>query len=174
MQVKQALEASAAAHHRIDPKSVVGWGVDANPENDPTYPMRDRSKESKGGMDWPVPVPQEPRVEILQSVEHVKRPSVVGTSTPPRGLSGAIRRAAFKYSESQWAHWLMLIFADRVNVVEGNLRDLTRGRLPNHWREMGISASWKHDKSRVVIRAAIGVVIVGAVVAGVAVLLSQD
>ena len=117
MQVKQALEASAAARERIDPKSVVGWGVDADPENDPTYPMRDRSQESKGGMDWPVPARQDARVEILQSVEHKKRPSVVGTSTPPRGLSGSIRRLAFKWSESQGAHWLMLIFADRVNVV---------------------------------------------------------
>ena len=171
MQVKQALEASAAARERIDPNSVVGWGVDANPENDPTYPMRDRSKESKGGMDWPVPAPQDARVEILQSVEHVKRPSVVGTSTPPRGLSGAIRRAAFKYSESQWAHWLMLIFADRVNVVEGNLRDLTRGRLPNHYREMGLSASWKHDKGRFLMRTAIGAVLVGAAVGVVAWLL---
>ena len=174
MQVKQALEASAAARDRIDPRSVVGWGVDANPENDPTYPMRDRSKESKGGMDWPVPAPQQTGVEILQSVEHVKRPSVVGTSTPPRRLSGAIRRAAFKYSESQWAHWLMLIFADRVNVVEGNLGDLTRGRLPNHYREMGLAASWKHARSRFVVRAAIGVVVVGAAIAGVAALLSQD
>ena len=158
----------------VERSHIPGWGVDADPKNDPTYPMRDRSKESKGGMDWPVPAPQEARMEILQSVEHVKRPSVVGTSTPPRRLSGAIRRAAFKYSESQWAHWLMLIFADRVNVVEGNLGDLTRGRLPNHYREMGLGASWKHARSRFVVRAAIGLVIVGAAIAGVAALLSQD
>ncbi len=174
MQVKQALEASAAAGNRIDPQSVVGWGVDADPENDPTYPMRDRSHESKGGMDWLVPVPQSTGVEILQSVEHVKRPSVVGTSTPPRGLSGAIRRAAFKYSESQWAHWLMLIFADRVNVVEGNLRDLGRGRFPNHFREMGLGAEWRHDKPRFLTRALIGVVVVAAVAAGVRALRSRD
>ena len=174
MQVKQALEAAAAARERIDPRSVVGWGVDANPENDPTWPMRERANESKGGMDWPVPAPQDARVEILQSVEHKKRPSVVGTSTPPRGLSGTIRRAAFTWSESQWAHWLLLIFADRVNVVEGNIADLGRGRLPNHWREMGLSASWKHDKQRVLVRGAIGLVIVGVLVAGVAALIAND
>ncbi len=161
--------------HRVnDPAQITGWGVDADPDNDPTYPMRDRSHEDKGGMNWTRPPLQHPDVEILQSIEHKRLPASVGTSTPPRGLSGAIRRAAFKYSESQWAHWLMLIFADRVNVVEGNLRDLTRGRLPNHWREMGLSASWKHDKQRVLVRGAIGLVIVGAVVAGVAALLSQD
>ena len=164
----------ARTSNRIDPAGVIGWGVDNDPENDPTYPMRDRSKESKGGMDWPVPAPQRAEVEILQSIEHIKRPSVVGTTSPPRGLSGAIRRAAFRYSESQLIHWMMLIAADRVNVVEGNLADLFRGRLPNHYREMGLAASWKHDKERFVVRGAVGLVVVGAALAGVAALLARD
>ena len=85
----------ARTSNRIDPKTVLGWGVDANPENDPTYPMRDRSHEEKTGSNWLRPPVQNPGVEILQSNEHIRRPAVVGTSTPPRGLSGVIRRAAF-------------------------------------------------------------------------------
>jgi hypothetical protein len=152
----------------IDPTTVLGWGVDAEPDNDPTWPMRDRSKDDKGGMNWPRPPQQQPQVEILRSVEHNRLPAVVGTSTPPRGLSGAIRRAAFKYSESQWMHWLMLIFADRVNVVEGNLGDLGRGRLPNHFREMGLRSEWRFRRGRLIAGAAVGLIGIAAVVAVVA------
>ena len=40
--------------------------------------------------------------------------------------SGVIRRAAFRYSENDLRHWLMLMGADRVNVVEGLGQDLRR------------------------------------------------
>ena len=166
--------AERTAANTIDPASVVGWGVDNDPDNDPTYPMRDRSREDKGGMNWPRPPQQQPRVEILRSVEHNRLPAVIGTSTPPRGLSGAIRRLAFRWSESQWAHWLLLIFADRVNVVEGNLGDLFRGRLPNHYREMGLRSAWRHDRAGFVTRGVIGVAVIAVVAAGVTALLLDD
>ncbi len=51
-------------------------------------------------MTWERPPQQKRRVEILASIEHNKLPAVFGTSTPPSGLSGMIRRQAFKYSES--------------------------------------------------------------------------
>ena len=57
-----------------------------------------------------------------------------------------IRRAAFTYSESHWFHWLMLMGADRINVVEGVLVDLSRGRVPNIPAEMGIRSEWKYNK----------------------------
>ncbi|MBM0206084.1 hypothetical protein JNW90_26015 [Micromonospora sp. STR1s_5] len=41
----------------------------------------------------------------------LQRNAVFGTSTPPRWVSGMIRRQAFKFSESEWAHWLMLMTA---------------------------------------------------------------
>lgn len=36
------------------------------------------------------------------------------------------RRAAFRYSENDLRHWLMLMGADRVNVVEGMAGDVRR------------------------------------------------
>ena len=132
---------------RIDPSTVTGWGVDSNPDNDPTYPMRDRSKEDGPGMAWSRPPLQTPHVEILRSIEHNRLPAVLGTSTPPSGFSGVIRRVAFRYSESQWAHWLMLMAADRVNVVEGVVDDLARGRVPNVPAEMGARAELAHNRS---------------------------
>ena len=45
--------------------------------------------------------------------------------------------AAFKQSENDMRHWLMLLLADRVNVVEGLIDDLAHGHVPNLFKEMG-------------------------------------
>ena len=136
----------ASAKTPIDPKSVVGWGVDADPKNDPTYPYRDRSQDEGLTKDWERPPQQESDVEILHSIEHIRTPAVFGTSTPPSGVSGMIRRAAFRWSESNWIHWLMLMGADRVNVVEGVVQDLGRAKIPNIPAEMGIRSELAHNK----------------------------
>ncbi|HEV2081702.1 MAG TPA: hypothetical protein VGR32_04525 [Brevundimonas sp.] len=137
-QSDQAKAAAAAAVPRIDPATVPGWGVDADPDNDPTWPMRDRTRDDGPGMNWTPPETQTADVEILQSVEHQRRPASVGTTLPPRGLSGLMRRRAFRLSESQWGHWLMLMAADRVDTVEGLIDDVRGGRMPNPLVEMGL------------------------------------
>jgi hypothetical protein len=130
----------------VDGTTVAGWGMDANPANNPTYPMRHVEDQRTRGFTWDRPTLQEPRVEILRSIEHDRLPAVLGTSTPPSGLSGMIRRAAFRRSESDWWHWLMLMGADRIGVVEGVFEDLSRGRIPNIPAEMGVRAEWRHNK----------------------------
>jgi hypothetical protein len=136
-QSDKSAAAAKEARPRIDPTTVTGWGVDADPENDPTWPMRDRSADDGPGMNWTAPPAQSADIEILQSVEHIRRPAVVGLSTPPTGVSGVLRRTAFRFSESQWGHWLLLILADRVNTIEGVIDDVARGRPPNPLVEMG-------------------------------------
>ena len=147
-----------------DTSTIPGWGVDADPDNDPTYPYRDRSKDDGLAMNWERPPQQHPDVEILTSIEHNRLPAVVGTSTPPSGLSGVIRRQAFRYSESNWWHWLMLMGADRINVVEGVLQDLGRGKIPNIPAEMGIRSELKHNKrgfaKKVAVAAALSAVLI--------------
>ena len=145
---------------------IPGWGVDADPRNDATYPMRDRRRDDSPGMNWDRPALQATDVEILQSIEHNRRPAVFGASTPPSGLSGMIRRQAFVYSESQWAHWLLLMAADRVNAVEGVIADLAHGRAPNLVAERGIAAEWKHNRQGYVREVATTVAVAGAVVGG--------
>jgi hypothetical protein len=130
---------------RVDPSTVPGWGIDIDPENDPTYPMR-RIEDQTRGNNWDRPAVQQPTVEILESIEHIRQPAVIGTSTPPTWASGAIRRYAFQHSESDWWHWLLLMGADRINVVEGVLQDLGRGKVPNIPGEMGIRSAWQHNK----------------------------
>jgi hypothetical protein len=149
----------------VDTSKIPGWGVDADPRNDPTYPMRDRSREDGPGMTWSRPPQQQPSVEILRSIEHNRLPAVLGTSTPPSGVSGAIRRAAFRYSESQWAHWLLLLLADRINVVEGVVQDLSRGRVPNPFAEMGRGAELKHDPQGFAVKSLVTIVITAAAAA---------
>jgi hypothetical protein len=146
-----------------------GWGIDADAENDPTWPMRDQTRDDSPGMNWTRPPQQPETVEILRSIEHNRLPAVFGTSTPPRGLSGMLRRFAFKFSESQWAHWLALMGADRINMVEGVFQDIGRGRFPNIWREMGLGTELKHNRkefvTKVTIAAVVTVAVVGVVVA---------
>jgi hypothetical protein len=137
-----------------DRSTIPGWGVDADPENDPTYPYRERDKDDHSG-EWARPPVQHSDVEILQSIEHKRRPAVFGTSTPPSGLSGMLRRGAFKYSESHWAHWLMLMGADRVNMVEGIVQDLARAKIPNIPAEMGMRSEWKHNRKGLVTKLAV-------------------
>jgi hypothetical protein len=130
----------------VDPATIPGWGVDADARNDPTYPMRDQSQDHGLTAAWDRPPVQQPDVEILQSIEHIRQPAVVGTSTPPSGVSGMLRRAAFRWSESNWLHWLMLMGADRINVVEGVVEDLAHARVPNIPGEMGMRSELAFNK----------------------------
>ena len=147
-----------------DPSQIKGWGVDADPKNDPTYPMKLRNDGEHSGYSLERPPQQPITVEVLHSNERSDLTSVFGTSTPPSGLSGMIRRVAFKYSESSYGHWLPLMLADRVGVVEGVLADLGRGRVPNVFAERGWKAEWEHNRMSLVRRVLIAVVLASGAV----------
>lgn len=149
-----------------DPQTLPGWGIDANPENDPTYPMREpRLNVSQDPDSKHRPASLQPvDIEVLKSIERPNVSAVFGESSPPVGLSGMIRRFAFKYSESHYGHWLPLLLADRVNVVEGIIEDFTHGKVPNIFAEKGYAVEWKHNRSAFVTKmATIAVVTVGTV-----------
>jgi hypothetical protein len=150
-------------HKAIDPSHIKGWGVDADPQNDPTYPMKNRNDGEHAGYSWERPPQQPIAVKVLHSNERPNLTSVFGTSTPPSGLSGVIRRIAFRYSESSYGHWLPLVLADRVGVVEGVLGDLKNGHVPNVFSERGWKAEWKHNRTSLVRRILAGVVLIFAV-----------
>ena len=133
----------------IDYTQIEGWGVDADAENDPTYPMKHRTNEEHKGYHWDRSAQQPATVEILHSNERPNPSAVFGTSAPPKGLSGMVRRFAFRYSEGSFAHWIPLIMADRVNVIEGIIDDLSRARFPNIWAEKGLKSRWKYDRKTI-------------------------
>ncbi|MDB4969929.1 MAG: Uncharacterized protein JWN44_5618 [Myxococcales bacterium] len=79
---------------------IPGWGVDRRPEDRPGVP--------------------------LEQERHVGHDTLAGgapyTDTVPlKGLSGLIRRAAYRVPDWKPRRWMMLMMADRVDVLESKL-----------------------------------------------------
>ncbi|HUR56292.1 MAG TPA: hypothetical protein VM029_01185 [Opitutaceae bacterium] len=154
---------------KINVANIPGWGVDADTENDPTYPMKQRNNGEHAGYSWDRPPQQPPTVQVLHSNERPNLSATFGTSTPPRGLSGMLRRFAFRYSESNYGHWLPLMAADRIGVFEGIAGDLMHGRVPNFFAERGGKAEWRFNRTSIIWRTILRVLLwVGVIVALVA------
>ena len=143
---------------------IKGWGIDADPSNDPTYPYKTRTNEEQLGVTWERPALQEQDMEVLHSNERPDLTAVFGTAPAPSGISGMLRRYAFTYSESDYRHWMPLIFADRIGVYEGIAADLGRGHIPNILAERGIKAEWKYNRKAFVTKTAVKVLITAAAV----------
>jgi hypothetical protein len=45
---------------------------------------------------------------------------VYSTAIPPRGLSGAVRRMAYRVPDYRPSRWALLVLADRIDVLESN------------------------------------------------------
>ncbi len=145
-------------------QEIKGWGVDADPNDNPNYPIKNYNGDDHQRLNWVRPPLQPRSVEILKSVEHPRMPAVFGTTLPPSGLSGMLRRYAFKYDESEYGHWLNLLLADRINVVEGVFQDLRRFRIPNIFREKGMKADWKYNRKELVTKVIVAAAITTAIV----------
>lgn len=118
---------TAADNTTFDLASIPGWGADLDPADRPGVPMEHHPPRLPG-LHWDLPAEQLGDVEVLHSIERPGLTPVYGTSCPPSGLSGWIRRRAFRHSENNIRHWMMLLAADRVNVVEGLLHDARTSR----------------------------------------------
>lgn len=139
---------------------IKGWGVDADPKNEPTYPMKHYTGDDHGRLSWIRPSQQPENIEVLHSTERPSISAVFGTAQPPSGLSGMIRRYAFKHSESSFAHWLPLLLADRINVIEGIIGDMAQGHIPNFFAETGGKAAWKYNRRQLTVKMIVGVAVV--------------
>jgi hypothetical protein len=125
-------------------RSINGWGADLDPANRPAVP-----KEAPSDVQTPRgkrPAQQIADVKIFVSVEHPDITPVFGTTCPPRGLSGVLRTTAYKFGEGRLAHWMTLMLADRVDVIEGLLDDLTHAHVPNLVRERGWKSKFTGDR----------------------------
>lgn len=136
------------------PTDIPGWGADLDPANRPAVPM-ERTPPRLHNVHWDEPAPQPRHVTVFHSNERPGMTPVFGTSVPPSGLSGKMRALAFRYSENDMRHWLILLAADRVNVGEGLLEDLAHGHVPNVFREMGMASEWRHNRAGFIRKAAI-------------------
>lgn len=143
---------------------IPGWGSDLDHKNRPAIPM-ERTPPRFIHVPEGQPVQQAQTVEVFCSPERPGITPLFGTAQPPKWLSGAMRRLAYKLPENDLRHWLMLIAADRVNVVEGLVDDLRHGHLPNVLGEMGIRSELRYNPAGLVRKTVITAVVVGGVVA---------
>lgn len=98
------------------------------PSARPGVPMETEPRPAPGAH-WNVPARQPGAEHALHRMEIDRATPVFGTAQPPRGLSGAMRRKAYAIPEHMPAHWLLLLAADRVDVLENRLADTMSGPL---------------------------------------------
>jgi len=117
---------------------IPGWGADLDPKDRPSFP-RERFDPAASGAHWDFPERQPETWPRERSIEHKFLTPVFGTSCPPKGLSGVMRKLAYRrYSEARAAHWLILLAADRVDAIESHLRSFATLRPDNPVTETGV------------------------------------
>jgi len=139
---------------------ILGWGSDLPRSRRPAVPMERQPPRLE--VQPEPPVQQAVDVEILHSTERPGITPLFGSPLPPKGVSGILRRRAFRHSENDLRHWLMLLAADRVDVVEGLASDLAHGHVPRIYQEMGGRAELRHDPAAAARKLAGLLVVAGA------------
>ena len=99
---------------------VVGAGVDGDPGVRPGVPM-ETAPQPVGHAHWDRPERMPATPKVLKRAGLDQLTPVYGTAVPPRGASGALRRIAYRVPEHRTTHWLLLLFADRVDALEHGL-----------------------------------------------------
>jgi hypothetical protein len=135
-------------------QSIQGWGSDLDPKVRPGVPM---DKAPQIGIEtlYPDFEMQIPTRKVHKSTEHGKMTPVFGAVCPPRLLSGRIRDIAYKMSEGKLSHWLLLVAADRIDMIEELFLDVAKLDIPNIPHEMGLASEWKYNRQQVIKKAAI-------------------
>lgn len=154
-------------HVPRDYRTIRGWGADLDPKNRPSVPRELPSTVNtlRGDVKhW-----QQPTQKIHVSNEHPGLTPAFGETCPPRGLSGMLRDYAYQFGEATNRHWMTLILADRVNMIESMITEALHGRPDNFAEEKGAGAAarFEHDESKKWLL--IGAAAIGAVAVGIAV-----
>jgi hypothetical protein len=144
-------------------RDINGWGADLDHKNRPSYPRELPSDVMTARGDvkhW-----QKPHTKIHMSNEHPDLTPVFGESVPPHGLSGLLRDYAYQFGEATNRHWMTLMLADRINVVECAITDALRGKPDHYIREKAWGTKLKYQDNRSLY---MGLAAVGAVALGLA------
>lgn len=134
---------------KLDPADyahIPGWGSDLDHKNRPAYPM-ERTPPRLNAVSSHAPEQQAETVKILYSKERPGITPLFGTTVPLSGISGKLREFAFKYSENDLRHWLVLLLADRIHMFEGIASDLRRGHIPDLIAETGMRSEFKYNRA---------------------------
>jgi hypothetical protein len=106
------------------------WGVDLELARRPGVPMLWKEPRPWPNSRYPPErQPGEPSTP-RHGRPNKPMPPVFGTSVPLRGVSGALRRLAYSYPDHLPRHWLLKLFADRVDSWGHRARGLLPLALP--------------------------------------------
>lgn len=97
----------------------MGYAADAAPGSRPGVPRERRDPDLLPHGELAEP---QPHAEVLSDAGLRTRTPVFGTAQPARGLSGAVRRAAYRLPEHRPTRWVLLLAADRLDVLEHRAR----------------------------------------------------
>jgi hypothetical protein len=93
------------------------WSApDATPATRPGVPRMHRASPDPGAH-WDRPEQQRGTALLGRSGLREATP-VFGTAQPARGLSGLVRRAAYRIPEHRSGRWALLLLGDRIDVLE--------------------------------------------------------
>ena len=112
------------------PQRPAYWGVDRELSRRPGVPMM-RQPEP-----WPNARMVIERMDPASSTvfkhgrPNKEWPPVFGTTCPPKGLSGLIRKWAASYPDHKPQHWLLKLLGDRVDSAEHRFKKLAPVVLP--------------------------------------------
>lgn len=125
-------------------QTIPGWGSDLPRSRRPGVP-KEAAPPLPTGAHWNQPEQQRTDVKIYHSIERPGITQVFGTTLPPKGLSGKIRDVAYQLGENLASRWMLLLLADRVDVIESAVGEMLHGRVLMHpIRDRG----WKSEFQR--------------------------
>jgi hypothetical protein len=106
---------------RIEHASERVQGSDLSGSERPGVPMETQPRPLAPTVHWSEAERQPPDPRVTRRRELQQLTPVFSTAIPPRGLSGVLRRAAYRIPETRARHFLTLMLADRVDVLEHRL-----------------------------------------------------
>jgi hypothetical protein len=94
--------------------------ADASMDTRPGVP-EERNPEPVGNAHWLQPEKQTPGPRVIKDAGRREFTATFGTNQPPRGISGVIRRAAYRVPDYEAKRWGLLMLADRVDELESSV-----------------------------------------------------
>jgi hypothetical protein len=90
------------------------WGVDLDPSRRPGVPMMREPQPWPNTRFPPEQQPGKPAAP-MHGRPNKPMPAVFGTATPLHGLSGVVRKFAYRLPDHYPSHWLLKMLGDRVD-----------------------------------------------------------
>ncbi len=137
-------------------------GYDQALERRPGVPMETVPRVDSGAH-WRIPERQRKRTQHYRRRGLRELTPVFGTAQPPRGVSGLMRRLAYRIPEHKARHWMLLLAADRVDVLEGRLGEALARPL-RLTPLAGLGDTVEKNPLRVIGAAAAGLVLSGVLI----------